>query len=500
MNHWLMGPLLLPLVAAMVNLMLSHKRIQPQRLVSLTALGGVLIITCGLLFSVVEGTEVYRLGDWSAPFGIVLVLDRLGALFLLNTALLAFLSLLQAVRGDDRIGPFFHVFYPLQLLGINGAFLTGDLFNLFVFFEIMLIASYCLALHGGGGQRVRAGLHYVVLNLIGSALFLLALGTLYAVLGTLNMADMAVKVGQLGGEDTFLVQAGCLLLVVVFGLKAAIVPVHGWLAPLYGAVIPPVAALFAVMTKVGIYAILRMTTLIFPAQSPVGAVLAELFPLLALATLVGGVLALFAADGLPSLVSGLVILSIGTLLVGIGTLNPQGLSGALYYLVHTTLVSGGLYLLSAYLVPAPGSGGQGPRRQGTSAEKNILGGLFVVGAVASAGLPPLSGFLGKLLLLQAVDPVAGWWLWVMVLVGGLAALVSLSRMGIRLFWGRGPALAGTALLSRDRLLPAALLLAASLVMTLAAPQISAYTRATAQEVLAPERYIQAVLRGEGENL
>ena len=285
MNHWLVLPLLLPLLAGMVNLLLGRERIRQQRWVSIAVFSAVLAVAINLLASAGNGTpQVYRLGNWPPPFGIVLVLDRLSGLLLVTASLLALLSLLHAVRGGDGLGPSFHVFFPLQLLGINGAFLTGDLFNLFVFFEILLIASYCLALYGGGGQRVRAGLHYVVLNLVGSALFLLALGTLYGILGTLNMADMAVKIAAAGADSAFLLQAGGMLLLVVFALKGAIVPLNGWLSPLYGAVTPPVAALFAVMTKVGIYAILRVTTLIFPAQGVVGRVIAGLLPPLALLT------------------------------------------------------------------------------------------------------------------------------------------------------------------------------------------------------------------------
>ncbi len=202
MQHWIMAPLLLPLIAGMVNLLLTGRGIGVRRGVSLASTAGVLAVSLGLLAYAGTGDIlVYRLGDWAAPFGIVLVLDRLSALLLVTCAVLALMALLHALGGDDRRGHNFHVFFPIQLLGINGAFLTGDLFNLFVFFEILLIASYCLALHGGGPERVRASLHYVVLNLIGSALFLLAVGTLYGLTGTLNMADLAVKVAASGPDS-----------------------------------------------------------------------------------------------------------------------------------------------------------------------------------------------------------------------------------------------------------------------------------------------------------
>src|SRR5690606_2213561 len=231
----------------------------------------------------------YRLGDWPAPFGIVLVLDRLSALMLVLTAAVALFSLLHAVQGQDRAGPLYHPLFQLQLVGLNGAFLTGDLFNLFVFFEILLIASYCLLVHGSTAPRLRAGVHYVVLNLAGSSLFLIAVGTLYGVTGTLNMADMAQKVALLGAPDAALVRSAALLLLVVFALKAALVPLYFWLPAAYSAASAPVAALFAIMTKVGVYSIVRVYTLIFGSGGGVAAEVATpwLLPLALLTVVLG---------------------------------------------------------------------------------------------------------------------------------------------------------------------------------------------------------------------
>ncbi|HSO10440.1 MAG TPA: proton-conducting transporter membrane subunit, partial [Desulfoprunum sp.] len=265
MSHWIMAPLLLPLLAGMVNLLLVRRGPGPRRLVSLLTTAALLPVATLLLLRADSGEiVVYQLGNWPAPFGISLVLDRLSAMLLVLTAVLALPALVAATAGDDRRGENFHVLFPLQLFGINGAFLTGDLFNLFVFFEVMLIASYGLALHGGGRDRVRAGLHYVVLNLIGSSLFLVAIGTLYGIAGTLNMADLAIYTASAAAEQTPLLRAAALLLLTVFALKAAVLPLHLWLPALYSAGIAPVAALFAIMTKVGVYAILRTFTLILP--------------------------------------------------------------------------------------------------------------------------------------------------------------------------------------------------------------------------------------------
>jgi len=347
MNHWMVAPLLLPLVAGMVNLLLAGRGIGPQRLVSLACTVALLAVSVVLLGSADSGAlTVYRLGNWAAPFGIVLVLDRLSGLLLTTTGVLALPALLYALNGDDRRDHNFHVLFPLQLLGINGAFLTGDLFNLFVFFEILLIASYCLALHGGGAARVRASLHYVVLNLIGSALFLLAVGTLYGLTGTLNMADLAVKVAASGPDQASLLRVCALLLLVVFGLKAALLPLHLWLPALYGSAMAPVAALFAILTKVGVYALLRTSTLIFSGPGPATGMIASVLPVLALLTLAVGSLGVIGAQRLRPLIASLVVVSAGTLLAGIGQANAKGIGAALYYLPHTTWVTAGLFLLA----------------------------------------------------------------------------------------------------------------------------------------------------------
>ncbi len=494
MSHWLMLPLLLPLAAGMVNLLLSERNIEVRRWVSLLSTAGALAVTIGLMAQTMDGTvSVYRLGNWPAPFGIVLVLDRLSALLLVTANLLALFSLLHATQGEDGWGHNFHVLFPIQLLGINGAFLTGDLFNLFVFFEVLLIASYCLALHGGGPERVRASLQYVVLNLIGSAFFLIALGTLYGSLGTLNMADLALKVAAAHQEQVALLRVSGLMLLVVFGLKAAILPLHPWLPPLYGSILAPVAALFAVMTKVGVYAIIRTMTLIFPPAGTVGVVIGAVLPVLALCTLAAGGLGVLAADRLRSLIAYLVVLSVGTLIAGIGQMTDQGLAAALYYLPHTTLVSGGLFLLAEPIIRQRGRLSDTLAGEASAVASTRLAALFFFGAVAAAGLPPLSGFIGKLLLLRSVAPGQGAWLWGAILGSSLFSLIALVRAGNALFWGEPSPAAEQEKSSWLRLLPASLLLAASLMLTVAASPVNRYVEATARQLRGPQSYIGAVL-------
>ena len=323
MSHWPILPILLPLFAGALLLILpSHERL--KRTLSLLATLALLPLSLYLLQLADDGQlRVYALGDWQPPFGIVLLLDRLSALLLLATAVLASAALLYALRGDDRLGPRFHALFQFQLLGINGAFLTGDLFNLFVFFEILLIASYALLLHGQGAQRVRAGLHYVVLNLTGSALFLIALGMVYGASGTLNMADLSLRVAQASGDQVPLLAAAGLLLLLVFALKAALLPLYFWLPRAYASASAPVAALFAIMTKVGIYAILRLATLMFGAGAGELAHLTQawLWPL-ALATVALGAVGVLAARSLQMLLAYLVVVSAGTLLAAVASGTP----------------------------------------------------------------------------------------------------------------------------------------------------------------------------------
>ena len=495
MSHLILAPLLLPLAAGMLNLLLVRRGLGVQRLVSALAAGGMLLAAILLTAEAETGRiDVYALGDWPAPFGIVLVLDRLSALMLLITALLVPPVLAHACAGDDLRGRDFHMLFPIQILGINGAFLTGDLFNLFVFFEILLIASYCLALHGLGPQRTRATLRYVVLNLIGSSLFLIALGIVYGVCGTLNMADLALAVAGSSPEQAGLLRACALLLLTVFGLKAAVIPLLAWLPGLYAAALPSVAALFAIMTKVGVYAVLRTQSLIFTAHGPVPDAAQLLLPL-ALATLAWGALGVLGGTGLKEILAHLVVVSVGTLLAGIGLWTPAGIAAALYYMPHTTLVTGGLFLLAGHIARQRGSAGDSLTPGPPLSQADRLGAIFFLGAMAAAGLPPLSGFVGKVLLLQAAPATQATWVWTVVLSGSFLVLWALARCGSALFWRtEGVSVSGTAV-SWPRLAPAIALILAGLALTVLAAPAVRYTGAAAEQLMNPAEYIGAVLGG-----
>ncbi len=256
--------------------------------------------------------QVYRVGGWPAPFGIVLVIDRLSAAMLLLCSAIALPVLVYAGGGWDSHGRHFHPMFQFQLMGLNGAFVTGDLFNLFVFFEVLLVASYVLMLHGQGRDRYAVGVHYVTLNLAASALFLIGVALIYAQTGTLNLAELALRVPQLQGAEASLLQAGGMLLLVVFGFKAALVPLSMWLPQTYATSAAPVAALFAIMTKVGVYAIWRVHGVVFGDGAGESALMVQplLLPL-ALATSVLGVLGALAARTLPRLIAWLTVVSVG---------------------------------------------------------------------------------------------------------------------------------------------------------------------------------------------
>jgi len=486
MGHWIIAPVVLP--AALAALAVVFGRVHPglARAFSLTGCVALLAIALALFHAATTAPpKLYRLGDWPAPFGIVLVLDRLSALMLLLTAGLALAVLLQAIAtGWDRRGAHFHSLWLFQLMGLNGAFLTGDAFNLFVFFEVLLIASYGLMVHGGGGPRIRAGLHYIAVNLVGSTLFLFALATIYAVTGTLNMADLAVKLPQLPEGDTGLIRVAAVLLMLVFALKGALVPLQFWLPGTYANAPGVVTALFAVMTKVGAYAAIRTGTLVFPPDLPAtGPILSQLLLPAALVTLALGAVGVLGAATVSRQAAFAAIASMGTAFIAISGFGPLQLTAAIYYIIHSTLAAALLFLL-ADLLAARGADRPGeanlPRLPGP------LAALFLGAAIAVAGLPPLSGFIGKLLVLQSADAAAV--VWPVVLGASFLMIIGLARCGSSLFWrAAGPI----------RPVPAAqlaipfVMLAALAALSVFAGPVTDWAAGTAAALADPAAYIAA---------
>lgn len=502
-------PVLLPLFTAVALLLIgddgggeaSHggPMLRRRRLISLVSVIFGALLAWRLMLEAASGPlTVYPLGGWQAPFGIVLVVDRLSALMLALTWTIAVPVLWYATAGWDVHGRYFHALFHFQLMGLSGAFVTGDLFNLFVFFEVLLISSYMLLLHGQGRQRFKAGLHYVVLNLVASALFLIGLALIYGITGTLNMADLALRVAKLGPQEAVLLKAGAMLLLVVFGLKAAIVPLYLWLPGTYAAASAPVAALFAVMTKVGVYSIIRVHAVMLGEGAGHAAMAAApwLLPI-ALLTTALSVLGALAAHSLARLVSYLTVASVGVILAGVGLFTPAGMSAALYYTVHSTLVIAALFLLVELVSSQRGDAEDRLQPAAPVAQPVLLGLMTLLGAASVAGLPPLPGFLGKLMILQsATGTPAQAWVWSVVLIAGFLTLIGLARAGAILFWNVLPPehKATRAGGSSRRMLSATLgLLSLSLVLAAAASPLKRYTDAAAAQLADRNAYADAVL-------
>ncbi len=485
MNHLPILPVLLPALTGMVMLMPPFvNNLRMQRWFTLGALAVLVGLTFELVFSANEQALVYVLGGWHPPFGIMLLADRLSAMLVALTAFLAFCACLYGSAHEESTGRFFYPLFMFQVMGINGAFLTGDIFNLFVFFEVLLIASYALLIHGGGKEKTKAGFQYVTLNLLGSSFFLIALGTLYGTLGSLNMADMSVRVAQLAPQEQNIAKAGGLLLLLVFGLKSAMLPLQFWLPKTYSAASAPVAALFAIMTKVGLYSIYRVFGGIFGDDAGALANLGTggIWPL-AIATMIFGMIGVFAAPTLRLLTANMVIVSVGTLLLTFVINDGQALSAGLYYLVHSTLVCGALFLLADQIRVQRGPAQDRfvvsrPMKQG-----GLIGWLFFIAAISVVGLPPLSGFVGKALVLNAtVDPTERLWVWSSVLISSLFALVAFSRAGTSLFWHLSGNKPGSETAKPVQLIAITLLLLASPVITVFAGPVTEYMQEAAMDV------------------
>ncbi len=530
-RHLLVVPVLLPLLAGAALLLLEETRHTLKALVSLGSTVLLLVVAVTLMRMADQSPDAagsislsYAVADWPPPFAIVLVLDRLSALMLVLASIVALASLVFSVARWDRAGPHFHTLFQFLLMGLSGAFLTGDLFNLFVFFEVTLAASYGLLLHGSGAFRVRSGLHYIAINLGASLLFLIGVSLIYGVTGTLNMADLALRIPGVPAEDRMLLQAGAAILGVAFLVKAGMWPLGFWLPSAYMAAAAPVGAIFVILTKVGIYVLLRLTLLLF--GSPAG----ELTGFGGVALLWGGMATLtFATAGVLAsqtmgrLAGYSVLISSGTLLAAVGMGDAPVVSGALFYLVSSTLSTAAFFMLIELVERAREPGADllavtieayGDERDevGEPEDEEVRvvmpGALAVLGvsfgciALLLAGLPPLAGFVAKFSMLTGMLNLNGlgspaeipgrtWLLVALVILSGLAALVAMMRTGIRTFWAPLETIVPRVLVVE--VAPVLALLAICLAMTVGAGAMVRYTDAAARSLNDPARYIQGVL-------
>lgn len=526
LQHAPMYPIAVPLIAGAAMLLLADKRRHlragialASSLAQLAAAITLLALAAGAGGVWPDGVGVYLAADWAAPFGIVLVVDRLAAIMLMLTAVLGLAALVYSLARWDRLGVHFHSLFQFLLMGLNGAFLTGDLFNLFVFFEVLLAASYGLILHGSGVARVSAGLQYIAVNLVASFLLLISIALIYGVTGTLNMADLAVKAGSLAGSDRLLFEAGAAILGLAFLVKAGAWPLNFWLVRGYSSASAPVAAVFSIMTKVGIYALLRIGSLLLPTGAPAAFSLEWMFAA-GVATLIFGTIGILATQRLDQLVSYCVIISAGTLLTALGMPGVRLTGPALFYLVSSVLTTGAFFLLVELVERTQTFGAnvlattldlfdlddpESPNRSddvvgvAIPAAMAFLGLAFVSCVLLVTGLPPLSGFVAKFSLLSAavaeanssLQPAGAWILVAAVLAAGLAGIVSFGRAGIRIFWGSEDRTT-----PRLRLLeagPLAVLILLCVALAAGAGPVSAYLDDAARSLDQPSLYIDAVL-------
>ena len=489
---WLVAaPVVLPLLSAALLLCL-RSNVRAQRVLSALSSALLLALSGVLLWRVLaEGVLVAQMGDWRAPFGVSLVADPLSAVMVTITGVMALAVALYA-RGDigerlERLG--YHPLFQVLVTGVNGAFLTGDLFNLYVWFEVLLIASFVLLTLGGSRAQLRGGVHYVTINLLSSALFLSAIGLLYGLTGTLNLADLSLKLGAL---PPGLVTTIAMLFLVAFGIKAAIFPLFFWLPTSYHTPPTAVAAMFAgLLTKVGVYALLRVFTLLFTQD--VGYTHTLLLWLAGL-TMLTGVLGAAAQNDVRKILGFHIISQIGYMLMGLALFTPLGLVGAVFYLVHHIIVKANLFLIGGIMKREGGSYNLDDLG-GLYAGRPLLAALFLVPAFSLAGFPPLSGFWAKLIVIRAGLESGAYLIVAVSLVVGLVTIYSMTKIWRAAFWKPHPAGLPERAASSLRPLYAPALGLAALTLVIGfwtAPFYSAAESAAAG-LLEPARYVEAVL-------
>lgn len=487
-------PILLPLIGAACSILFGRWRMV-QRIVGLVTLTAMVVIATVLLIDVDRhGTVVARAGGWFAPMGIVLVADRFSIVLLLvaSGVLLAVLAYAIGEPGAERDHVGFQSAYLVLAAGVAGAFLTGDLFNLFVSFEMMLTASYVLLTLGGRREQVRAGMTYVVISLLASTLFVTALALLYAATGTVNLADLAVKLATLPSGVRM---AFSLLLIVVFGIKAALFPLFFWLPDSYPTAPSPITAVFAgLLTKVGLYAIVRTQTLLFPNDLPTTVLL-----VIAGMTMVVGVLGAIAQDDVKRILSFSIVSQIGFMVMGLGFGTVAGLAAVVFSMIHHIVVKTALFCSSA-LVEHVGGSSRLSRVGGLARTAPVIGVLFLLPALSLAGVPPFSGFVAKLSLIAAGFADHQWAIVAVSIVVSLLTLFTMMRIWIGVFWSPqeepAPVVAGpTGRLGAPAamVLPTAVLVAATLVIAFAAGPIFSFAQRTAQDLHRPAGYVSKVL-------
>ena len=518
-QHLLVVPVLLPLIVGALLIPVNQKRYVLKFSLGLASCVMLWAVAVALLLMAdgghwPAGIGVYLAANWVAPFGIALVVDRLTALMLVLTATIALVVLVFSARGWDRVGVSFHSLFQFMLMGLNGAFLTNDLFNLFVFFEVMLAASYGLVLHGYNLRRIQAGMQYIAINLAASLLFLIGVSLIYAATGTLNLADLSGRVASLGPQDAWLLQIGATVLALAFLTKGAMWPLGFWLPTTYASASAPVGAMLVLMTKVGVYALLRVWLALFgEGAGALGQFGFFALTLGGMATLLFGAIGMLASQDGGRMAGFGAVISSGTLLAVIGHSGSGVLASGLYYLLGSTLAMAAFMLLIELIerIRPPGAAllaitmeafaiedkPEDPVGVGIPGTLAFLGLSFAACALVIAGMPPLAGFVAKFSLFHALlaatpgpVPATTWLLMGLMVAGGLAAIISLMRLGVRTFWAAGATMPR---LQFTEAISIASLVVLCVLLTIQAGSVFDYLNRATEGLLRSKDYTQRVL-------
>ncbi|WP_096201347.1 Na+/H+ antiporter subunit D [Bacillus sp. FJAT-45350] len=492
MNNFILLPILLPFIIGVI-LIFFAKQHSIQRIISGFTVFFLLGIAAYLaIFVYQNGIQTLELGNWRAPFGIILVADMFATMMVVLSSIVGLVCLFFAFQtiSNEREKYYFYPFYFFLLTGVNGAFLTGDLFNLFVFFEVMLIASYILIVIGGTKYQLRESLKYVMINVFASILFIVGVAYIYAATGTLNFADLAVKVGELEQQGVLNVVA--ILFLIVFAMKGALFPLYFWLPRSYYGPPAAIAALFGgLLTKVGIYAIFRMFTLVF-VHDP--GFTHNIILALAGLTMFFGVLGAVSQFDFKRILSYHIISQVGYMVMGLGIFTPLAIAGAIYYIAHHIIVKAALFLFAGATQKITGTTDL-KKMGGLLKTHPLLAWLFFISAISLAGIPPLSGFFSKFALMLSGFQEERYIIVTVALVVGLLTLFSMMKIFIYAFWGEQK---HTEQQAKQKvgplLLPIVPLVFLTIVLGFFAEPIFQYSLGIAEEILDPSIYINSVLK------
>ncbi len=493
MINFLLFPILITFFTGMV-LMFLQKNIRLQRTISLVALFVAAICAFLVMLKVhQDGIQSVTFGDWPVPFGITMVADGVSTLLVLTSLVLAFFIVWYgfASIGEERERFFYYPGVMFILTGVNGAFTTGDIFNLFVFFEVLLMSSYLLIVLGGEKGQLRESIKYILVNVLSSALFVIAVAYLYSVIGTLSMADIAVKIAEINQPG--IITTIAVLFLMVFGLKAAIFPLYFWLPSSYAAPPIPVLALFgALLTKVGVYAITRTYTLFFVHDL---SFTHELLLVIAVLTIAAGCIGALAHFDVKQIIIYNIVIAVGVILFGVAQMNLNGLEGAMFYLIHDMMIKAALFMLIGIVIYVTGTSDL--RKMGGLMKKYpALGWFYLIAAFGLAGIPPLSGFVGKFLIVKGGFEADNLWSTIFILASSLIVLLSAIRIFIHAFWGEAGQTVAVDKKTYTRLIiPTVLLIVLSIAYGVGAEWVTPFMDNAARVLTDPSVYVDAVMKG-----